>query len=64
MKKSEMMYAAQMAVLRDSVLTESKKLEIVLAIEEQRKVEAFWEEKKEKEEAEKAAAEAAQHEEV
>lgn len=57
MKKSEMLYKTQLAVVKAISLTPEEKIEIVIMLEEQKKVEAFWENKREQEAAEKAAAE-------
>lgn len=55
MKKSEMYYQAQLAVLRDSFLNSEQKLEIITALIADRSLELWNEER-----AEKAAAEAAE----
>ena len=54
MKRSEMFYKAQLAVIRDSSLSAEKKMEILDVLSVERRAELWSEER-----AEKAAAEAA-----
>ena len=56
MKKSEVLYKAMLAVLRDTELSEDEKLEILTALIAERNLELWSEERAEKAAAEKAAA--------